>query len=249
MSKAEKISSATSNNPYLLFDNFFTYDNKVFEIDTAKELHIEIPNADPLTFRKEGIVFADKKYVFTKRPRNSSDFNFTNKNIVFRILNIFWEYIVLEGVDGKSFNYFKENQQIKYCKDYNNVYIESRHLGFPTLKKIEKADVNTFECLDFCYAKDNNHVFYKDKVINIDPKECKTNINRFIWDSENIYHYDAKLPLDANSFEILSYESEINPYLGKIILQDKNGQYVFSRSWQSKNIVLKKNNHLITLTN
>jgi hypothetical protein len=242
MTKSEEIDNATSSKPYLLFDNFYTYENKVFEINSNKELQYEIPNADPLTFRKEGKVFADKNYVFTKRPRNRSDFNFPDKNIIIRILNIFWEYIILDNIDGKSFIYFNENKQVKYYKDLNNVYIESGHLGYPSLKKVEIADVNTFECMDFSYAKDRNHVFFKDKVININPEKCKVNINRFIWDTENIYHYDTKIPLDAKTFEVLSYESKVNPYLGKIILRDKNGQYEFSRSWQSKNIILKKNN-------
>lgn len=243
MDKTEQIVRATLEKPYLLFDNYYTYDNKVFEIGSNKEQTIEITKADPLTFRKEGSVFADKKHVFSKRPGNTSKFNFSNKNIILRILNTVWEYIILEGIEGQSFSYIHENKHAKYCKDIHHIYIESRHLGYSTFKKLETADVNSFECLDFFYAKDKNHVFFKDKIIDINPKNCRINKNRFIWDDEQVYHYDAKLPLDAKSFKVISYESDVNPYLGKIILSDKNGQYEFSRSWQSKDIVLKKINN------
>ena len=225
--KPHKISIATQENPYLLFDQFYSFNEKVFELHSFfKGKYTEVPDADPYTFKKTGNALTDKNYVFLRKLMHNGPVNMQT----FFGPNTAWEYFIIPGIDGKTFTYVADRWDTLFWKDKNGVYYESTDKGYPYYEKIEIADVNSFEYLGFCFAKDKNHVFYKDKVIDIDLDNYTVNKNGFIFDSNNIYHYENKLELDALTFKVLKYESETNPFLGNFLLEDKNGTYTYDQS-------------------
>ena len=231
--KPNKISKATKENPYHLFDDFYTYDNKVFQFRNYTRQVIEIPQACPLTFRKVSAILADKNYVFLSRlSKNSPQKNIRVKSFTQNNPNAIWEYYILDGVDGKSFDYVKEKWDTIYWKDKKSVFIFLKEKGL--LKKIEQVDSNTFKYLDFCYGKDKNHIFYYDTVLPIDTENYTLNKNGFIFDGDTIFHYQHKIALDAKTFKVLQYQSTVNPFIGTFIIEDKNGKYEYNRDWKNK---------------
>ncbi|WP_438424730.1 DKNYY domain-containing protein [Aquimarina macrocephali] len=210
--KPSKIKKATKEHPYYLFGSFYTYDGFVFENET------KIENADPLTFREIGPFFVDKNHIFKYSAINMVEpFDIRNWN------EIKFEYIIIDGIDGATFTHLKKqhSREATYWKDKNYIFCGS------DLRKLESADIETFEYLDFAYGKDKNHVYFQDQIIDIDIQHYKLNKNGFIYDNKNIYHYQKKIDLDANTFEVISYESETNVFLGPFVLVDKHGKYKY----------------------
>lgn len=79
--KPAKIAQATKEKPYHLFDDFYTYDEKVFEIKTYTNQVIEILGADPYTLKMKANFLMDKNHLFCTRlapnsPPNTIDSNF-----------------------------------------------------------------------------------------------------------------------------------------------------------------------------
>ena len=63
-----------------------------------------------------------------------------------------------------------------------NIYYEER--------KLKNADLNSFEVLDWCYAKDQNKVYYYDKVIEgADPCTFKILFNDDYSKDDNFVYY------------------------------------------------------------
>ena len=232
--RPNKIAQATKENPYHLFDNFYTYNNKVFDYKTYTKQVLELPQADPITFRNVAGIKADKNFVFNiKLAPNSPPKTSKVGTYIMNNPNSIWEWIIVDGIDGNSFNYVKEKWDTVYWKDKNAVFIYENQ----ELIKLEEADSKTFTYLNFCYGKDKNNLFYLDKVIPIDVNNYTINKNGFIFDNNNIFHYENKLELNAKTFKVLKYDSEVNPFKGEFILEDKNGQYSYNRNRKEAIIV------------
>lgn len=222
--KPEKIAKATKDSPYKLFGSFFSYDGKVFEFRNYTNQVIEIPQADPLTFRDVSGVKADKNHVYLPRlAHGSPPARVGNRNNPDAV----WEYYIVEGIDGASFNYVKEKWDTIYWKDQNAVYVYRNK----QLLKVEGADSKTFKYLDFCYGKDKDRLFYYEKALPVDPVDFTLNKNGFLYDKKHVYHYENCLPLDAETFKVLKYGSSVNPHMGTFVLEDKNGTYEYNRDW------------------
>nr|WP_294923339.1 DKNYY domain-containing protein [uncultured Flavobacterium sp.] len=230
--KPTKIAQATNDTPYHLFDNFYTYNNRVFEYNIYTKEFIELPESDPVSFRDVAGIKADKNFVYNRILATNSPPELINQEGVFIINpNTIWEWVIVSGIDGDSFENIKQKWDTVYWKDKNSVFIYEKR----NLIKIEKADSKTFKHLDFCFGKDKDQMFYLDKVIPIDVNNYTLNKNGFIFDSNTIFHYQNKLQLDAGTFKILEYESEQNPFIGTFIIEDKNGRYKYNKEWE-KNI-------------
>ncbi len=229
--KPEKIAQATKNTPFLLFDNFYTYDNKVFEFIYRNKVFMEILKADPLSLRKiSNWILADKNYVFQRILIPNPHPKFVkSSNSSIPSFNDVYQYLIAQGIDGASFNYV---EKFTYWKDKNSVFTAVQG----QLKKVEHADIDSFKYLDFAFGKDKNHIFYKAEVIPINPISFTLNKNGFIFDSEHIFHYQNKIPLDAKTFKVLKYESETNPFYGTFLLEDKNGKYEYNNDWENEKI-------------
>ncbi len=239
--KPQKIAKATKENPYHLFDEFYTYDYKVYEFRTYTNQVIELPKADPLSFRNVAHVKADKNFVFKQKlavnspPKSIKKGNFTVNNP-----KAIWEWHIVDGVHGGSFEYIKEKWDTIYYRDKDNI--------FYGLKKIA-ADRNTFEYLDFCFGRDKNHVFCYDSIIPIDTNSCELSKNGFICDQENIFHFDNQIPLDAKTFKVLecikgTYKgvgANGHPINGTFVLEDKYGKYEYNKDWEQEKIKLITN--------
>lgn len=226
--KPLKISKATKENPYHLFENFYSYDHRVFEFDSFTKAIVELPHADPLTFTALGTALKDKNHVYSKKIVGNTA-QVASMELILSAKTI-WGYKIIPGVDAQTFTYVKARWDTLYWKDKKHVYFEVHENGYPDYQKIETADVKTFEYLGFCFGKDKAYVFYKGDIIAIDPKNFTLNESGFMIDEKNIYHYENKLALDPASFKIISLESEQNPFMGKFILEDKNGQYVYEQN-------------------
>lgn len=233
--KPEKIAKATQEEPYHLLEDFYTYNNKVYHFKNFNNQIIELPHADPLTFGSRGY-WADENYVFNLRltpdsPTNRLPGGRNNPKAI-------WEWYIVEGIHGGSYEYIKERWDTVYFRDKDSV--------FYNLKKIVEADRDSFEYLDFCFGRDKNHVFYADKIIPIDTHNFVLNENGFLWDQKNIFHYNNQLPLDAQSFKVLDCKKGtyigvgINgqPFTGTFVLEDKNGVYEYNKDWEGALIKL-----------
>lgn len=233
--KPKKIVLATKESPYNLFDKIYTFNNKVYEFRTYTNQIIEIPSADPFTFRNVSGILADKNHVYLCQLTHNSPPNIHPKyGKSANNPNAIWEYKIIDYIDGESFDYVKEKWDTVYWKDKNNAFIYNRDTK--QLKKVNQADSTSFEYLDFCFAKDKNHVFFLDIIIPIDVNNYKLNKNGFIYDDNNIFHYENQITLNAPTFEVIKFESSANPFIGSFILKDKNGTYEYNRSWENKKI-------------
>lgn len=228
--KPKKIAKATKENPYFLFDDLYTYDKSVFY---KNKTFIEIPSANPFTLRKiRHDIIADETNVFIQRIASDSPSQSRGN-----ILESIWRYQIIKGVDGKSFKPLKYKYETTYWKDKYAIYY-GKELGGFELIKLEQADQESFEELNFGYGKDKNHVFFCGKIIPINIKHFNLNKNGFIYDDRNIFHYQQQIPLDAKTFKVIEYESETNPFMGTFTLEDKSGKYKYNRDWKDETIKL-----------
>jgi len=140
--KPNKIANASKENPYHLFDDFYTYENKVFQFRKYTNQVIEIPQACPLTFRKVSGIVADKNYVFLSRlTKNSPPKNIKEKSFTKNNPNAIWEYYTCKGIDGESFNYVKEKWDTIYWKDKDAIFIYCKETM--QLKKVKESNSKT----------------------------------------------------------------------------------------------------------
>lgn len=234
--KPNKIASAIKENPYHLFDDFYTYENKVFQFRKYTNQVIEIPQACPLTFRNVSGILADKNYVFLSRLSDSSPpITIKEKSFTINNPNAIWEFYTCEGVDGESFDYVKEKWDTIYWKDKNSVFIYLN--ATMQLKKMAQADHTTFKYLGFCFGKDKNHIFYYDTVLPIRLDNYSLDKNGFIYDENSIFHYQNHIPLNAQTFKVINTKRTKNPFNPTYVLEDKNGKYEYNRIW--KNGIIK----------
>jgi len=233
--KPTKISQATKEHPLHLFDKIYTYNNKVFEFRTFTDQVIEIPNADPLTFRNVSGIYADKNHVYLNRLTPNSPKNI-NPKTGGNNPNAIWEYFIVDNVDGKSFNYVKEKYDTIYWKDINSVFIYDKIKR--NLIKVVNADIKTFKYLSHIYGKDKNTIFCLEKPININSENFIIGKYGFIYDDCNVYHFENKLPLDGKTFKVINTKKTKQWLYPDFYLEDKNGTYIYNRNWEG--IKIKK---------
>ncbi|MDP8080006.1 DKNYY domain-containing protein [Phocoenobacter skyensis] len=239
--KKQLIQKATKDKPYLLINHkyiqIYTDGGKVYQqeqiVDVIAGKFIqritEIPNADPYSLKRMKCgTLKDKNNVFaTRLTKNSPPETIKTEFGVINNPNAIYEYYAIPGIDGKSFKAIKE--------EYDTIYYQDKNAIFYGFEKMENADRESFEYLDFCYARDKNFVFCKDNVIEIDTHNFKLNNNGFIYDEKNIFHYEHQVFLDAKTFEVLgavkgTYDgvsAEGFIFNGTFIVKDKNGEYLY----------------------
>ncbi len=107
----------------------------------------------------------------------------------------------------------------KYFGDDKNIY----YFDEDSFKKVDKADINSFERIDFtAFFKDKNNVYYEgEKVEGIDMNSIEVVNGMCIKDKNSVFYEGKKLRnISPNNFNIfdggISYDK---------ILVDKNGSY------------------------
>ena len=137
---------------------------------------------------------------------------------------------VVKNVDFGTFKIFEEDNN--FAKDKNNVFYKN--------KKVQNADVNSFQIENFLIAKDKNSVFFvaKDEVIKINgfsSQKSKVFLQPFmpsiLQNKDGIYTFDkyengeiivksiTTKEMDIDSLEILKDSALI------LYLKDKNNVY------------------------
>ncbi len=217
-----------------LFDNFYQYKDKVLQFRDYTKQIIEVPEADPETFRKVSGFYADKNHVFYQCLQDNSPEE-TITNAYGHNMNnpdAKWQISIVQGLDGKSFNYIQDKYDTVYWKDKNGIYIKRNG----SLKALENVDKQSFTYLNFLYGKDNKHIYYEDQILPIDVNEYSLDQWGFIKDQFRIFHYDFEIGLDPKSFEVVYYNLIKQP----IILEDKNGKYEYTRSIREDSKIIKQ---------
>ncbi|MDI7202958.1 DKNYY domain-containing protein [Leptospira santarosai] len=136
--------------------------------------------------------------------------------------------IILDGIDGASFQSLSRSRDEIYFKDKDSVYVEK----FGKLKKLDNADPITFQNIGPVYAKDKNRFFYSDIELEGLSEKYQLNECGFLYDDTVIYHYGFRIDMDAKTFEVLDFEKNpkvMNPHYrsGPYRLKDKNGTYLY----------------------
>lgn len=200
----ENESELIKNKKIDLGNGFFKDENFVYygEITTRESSLKKLDNIDPNSFE-----LINKFY--------SKD-----KNRVYR-LNEYEPWItgvsILEDSDPATFKLLQEDGFI-YGKDKNNVYYE--------WKKIQGADTETFQILDYPYSKDKNNVYYSYEGIveSADPETFIVVKSGFYMKDKNNVYYNGKIiqGADSETFEFVKpgyAKDKNNVYHGKNIVE------------------------------
>ena len=119
----------------------------------------------------------------------------------------------------------------KYFGDDKNIY----YFDEDSFKKVDKADINSFERIDSTsFFKDKNNVYYEgEKVEGIDTNSIEVISGMLIKDKNNVFYEGQKLKgISSDNFNYfdggLSYDK---------ILVDKNGIYKFIETEDNKKTI------------
>ncbi len=180
-------------------ESFFGKDNdKVYRIASGgweEKLCVPIEDADYNTFEVLSKYHAKDKnnaYLQYYDIRKNADKNqytiFGVDNESFIILDgdgyyskdkkgVYYRTDLFKGVDAETFELLRlKDNDIKYTKDRNNVFLHSKILSDLSGKYSEftrKVDTKTFEVLDKMYAKDKNYIYDYNGIV-IDGADSAT---------------------------------------------------------------------------
>ena len=115
----------------------------------------------------------------------------------------------------KTFMIIEDKRDINhYSKDKDNVFYDGN--------EINKADIKTFNVLNYIYSKDKNNIYYlNNKLKEADVRTFEVLNDQYSKDKNNVYYYDGEIieNRDAKTFNLLdeSYSKDRNGiyYLGK----------------------------------
>ena len=180
-----------------------------------------VEGADAQTFRQLTKYYGvDKNNVFneTKKliKRDPATFKVLKRYVTADTYGVYYNNDIINNSHGLCFRFLNN----RYAIDDNQVYYEPSDLN----SIIHGVDKNTFSIIgdDYSdYAKDENHLYYKGKVIEDAHINSFSILEKdFSKDGTSIFYKREKIKeADYNSFQILSYE-EVKEYNYKFIAQD-----------------------------
>ena len=183
----------------------------------------KLEGLDPVTFEIINISGSARQYLKDKNGVYSIDGDSDN--------------LVLEKLPYDPQTYEVINQL--YSRDKNNIYYDN--------KKIEGADLSTFQRIDeYIYSKDKNNIYFRGKKISGVDKETFEKIDKYNYskDKNNIYYDDKKIEgVDKNTFELTyDFGSVVNEYYSK----DKNNVYYENKKLKGIDVkTFRKINRLV----
>ena len=183
----------------------------------------KLEGLDPVTFEIINISGSARQYLKDKNGVYSIDGDSDN--------------LVLEKLPYDPQTYEVINQL--YSRDKNNIYYDN--------KKIEGADLSTFQRIDeYIYSKDKNNIYFRGKKISGVDKETFEKIDKYNYskDKNNIYYDNKKIEgVDKNTFELTyDFGSVVNEYYSK----DKNNVYYENKKLKGIDVkTFRKINRLV----
>lgn len=183
------------NNAYAKDKNhIYLYGNVNEIISTPIILPCDIATFEALEYPyskdKASVFYADKKLI----GMDAATFELLGSSYSKSKEVVYFTNLKIVGADVASFNIFKENeefiQDIEYAKDKNSIFCAD--------KKLSQANVSTFKVLGQNYGSDNQHVFYKTKIVKgAEPNSFKVYPhdvgNADSDDVKNKYHQGIKV--------------------------------------------------------
>lgn len=126
----------------------------------------------------------------------------------------------IEGADPMTFQVITDDGEMRYAKDKNSVYI---YLKDGEIMKVFGADPETFEVLDYPYAKDKNDAYngclplYVDDVTQFEVVESGDGWTR-------ISFPDSFLTTALNSQEVAEYNNKIYGFIDSAVIYSEQGK-------------------------
>jgi len=234
--KPARIRAATAESPFHYdFDQrFLTFEGRVLYNDSVTGDVLELPGADPFSFGLKGFPMDENHYYeYRLRVMRDEGGEHLSGSRSGRVTACFQ---VHPSIDPQSFTHVKKRVEPVYLKDSSLVYVRKKRPleGTPYFNQcimaVPGADPESFSYLGFHYGRDGRQLYVLDTPLPVDPGDFQLDLaTGFLWDRRHVFHYDVRLSLDGASFSVVSSESEVNPFLGPFVLQDKTGRYRYDR--------------------
>lgn len=147
------------------------------------------------------------------KVRENEKFASDNKNVYFMGNKI-------EGADPITFQVIVDDGYMRYAKDKNSVYIYLEDSG---IMKVIGADPETFEVLDYPYAKDKNDAYngclplYVDDVTKFEVVESGDGWTR-------ISYPDSFFTTALNSTEVAEYNNKKYGFIDTAVIYSEQGK-------------------------
>ena len=126
----------------------------------------------------------------------------------------------IEDADPMTFQIITDEGEMRYAKDKNSVYI---YLKDGEIMKVFGADPETFEVLEYPYAKDKNDAYngclplYVDDVTKFEVVESGDGWTR-------ISYPDSFLTTALNSKEVAEYNNKIYRFIDTAVIYSEQGK-------------------------
>ena len=212
--EVKKIQNADINSFEEVSKEYYRDKNNVYYYDNYDGDVKKVKGADAKTFdaiegyalgRDKNAVYDKGKMIKGLDPVTFEDLNgdfYKDKNGIYSFYQKENE-VVVEKVEISPEIDLKTLQPIEnyseYSKDKNNVYYH--------FKKIEGADIKTFEPEGYSIGKDKMGIYYETRKVNgVDVNSFEVLKNDFFKDKNNVYYKNKKLEIfKPKNFEVIDY--------------------------------------------
>lgn len=195
-----RISAATADAPFNLFDSIYTADGAVFERHRHTGRDIPFPGADPLSFRAEAGWYADATHVWQRQLAEGSPPPDVLRGRM-RVNNpaALWEYVPVPGAEGGSFCWLFDRWDTMFWRDARQLWSLDAHRR---LVPLGDADPDRFRAVGRSFGADDGGVYHFATRLDLDPQHLRTQ-EVFAWDERRVYQLATELPLTGKGFAIL----------------------------------------------
>lgn len=230
---------------YRLSQDYFTSKRKRY-------LHLE--KVDPASFESLGDGYAKDKWTawYLDKPFKVEDLKsltVLNHHFIKDNKTAYLDRIPIAGSVGKTFElisdyYAKDSKRYYYCLPFDGnfditpitchyesfevmdyQYAKDNNSVFYEGDKISKAESNSFELISYGYAKDNNRVYFRDKIVEkADPSSFKTLNENENAMGETVYAKD-KNGIYVNDKHFAEADAATFKVLNEKYSMDKKGVY------------------------
>jgi len=201
-----QVAIATETKPVCLVDQVYYLDGQVVERLAGAKANIPFPGADPLTFRKAAGFYVDKNHVWQERLAANAPatpegavYLFNEESVAHRIFNrdAIWEYVPVEGAVGADFAHV---DTFFFWTDRQRIFAKVGGLK-GELVALPGVNASEFRRYGKYHGTDGKSVFYGATRLPLRVDRLQTDVG-FVWDDENVFFHDFKLPLSGATFRV-----------------------------------------------